>query len=105
MSGEIMHVTVQIRFVLTKCLNVGKRQLDSTFDSNSSCSESSKRKVVQKKTSEMPIQGGSCPYHACGTRFLAHKVAALERIVNRFGAYLSHITAMTEDTNKCETCR
>ena len=49
--------------------------------------------------SEMPIQGGSCPLRACGTRFVAHKVAALERVVDRFGAYLSHIVAMTEDTS------
>ena len=47
----------------------------------------------------MPIQGGSCPLRACGTRFVAHKVAALERVVDRFGAYLSHIVAMTEDTS------
>ena len=49
--------------------------------------------------SEMPIQGGSCPLRACGTRFVTHKVAALERVVDRFGAYLSHMIAMTEDTS------
>ena len=49
--------------------------------------------------SEMPIQGGSCPLRACGTRFVTHKVAALGRVVDRFGAYLSHMVAITEDTS------
>ena len=49
--------------------------------------------------SEMPIQGGSRPLRACGTRFITHKVAALERVVDRFGAYLSHMIALTEDTS------
>ena len=47
--------------------------------------------------SEMPSQGGSQPLHACGTRFVAHKVAALGRLVDRFGAYLCHLAALTED--------
>ena len=47
----------------------------------------------------MPIQGGNRPLRACGTRFITHKVAALERVVDRFGAYLSHMIALTEDTS------
>ena len=47
--------------------------------------------------SEMPSQGGSRPLRACGTRFVAHKVATLGRLVDRFGAYLCHLAAMTED--------
>ena len=35
---------------------------------------------------------------ACGTQFVAHKVAALGRLIDRFGAYLSHLTALTEDS-------
>ena len=40
--------------------------------------------------SEFPASktGGSRPPSACGTRFIAHKVAALERLIDRFGAYL-----------------
>ena len=34
---------------------------------------------------------------ACGTRFIAHKVCALERILDRFGAYLNHLLALIED--------
>ena len=41
--------------------------------------------------------GGNRPLRACGTRFVAHKVAALERVVNRFGAYHNHLTNLSED--------
>ena len=30
---------------------------------------------------------------------MAHKVAALERIIDRFGAYVSHLSSLTEDTS------
>ena len=46
---------------------------------------------------EMPRKGGTRPLRACGTRFITHKVAALERMMDRFGAYISHLIAMTED--------
>ena len=35
---------------------------------------------------------------ACGTRYVAHQVSALSRLVEYFGAYLSHLAALTEDT-------
>ena len=47
--------------------------------------------------SEFPNKGGVRPLRACGTRFVAHKVSALERILDRFGAYLNHLLALTED--------
>ena len=51
-------------------------------------------------TSEFPTIGGSRPIHACGTRFITQtNVAALNQIIDRFGAYLSHITALTEDSS------
>ena len=37
------------------------------------------------------------PLRACGTHFIAHKVAALGRLIDRYGAYLAHLTALTED--------
>ena len=49
--------------------------------------------------SEMPSRGGSRPLRACGTRFVAHKVTALERLVDKYGAYLCHLVAMTEDVS------
>ena len=52
--------------------------------------------------SEVPLKGGIRSLRACGTRFIAHKVAALERMIDRFGAYLTHFVAMTED--ECQSC-
>ena len=47
--------------------------------------------------SELPLDGGNRPLRACGTRFIAHKVAALERLIDRFGVYLIHLISLTED--------
>ena len=33
--------------------------------------------------SELPLQGGNRPLRACGTRFVAHKIAALGRVIDR----------------------
>ena len=49
--------------------------------------------------SEFPTSGGSRAIRACGTPFITHNVAAMNRIIDRFGAYLSHITALTEDSS------
>ena len=46
---------------------------------------------------EFPKKGGHKPLRACGTRFVAHKVAALDRLVDRFGAYLNHLTLLVDD--------
>ena len=48
---------------------------------------------------EITKEGGSLPLCACETQFIAQKVAALGRLIDRFGAYLSHLTAMTEDSS------
>ena len=42
---------------------------------------------------EMPDKGGNRPLRACGTRFVCHKVAAIGRFIDRYGAYIAHITA------------
>ncbi len=65
------------------------RELESVVEELEACLE----------PAEMPTKGGSRPLRACGTRFVAHKVAALGRLIDRFGAYLSHLTAMTEDSS------
>ena len=49
--------------------------------------------------SELPTSGGTRPLRACGTRFIAHKVAALGRLIDRFGTYLAHLTMMTEGSS------
>ena len=46
---------------------------------------------------EFPQRGGHKPLRACGTRFVAHKFAALDRLVDRLGAYLSHLTMLSDD--------
>ena len=50
------------------------------------------------ESSVVPDEGGNRPLRACGTRFVSHKVAALGRLVNRYGAYVNHLTALTEDS-------
>ena len=45
----------------------------------------------------MPSTRGNRPLQASGTTFVAHKVAALSRIVDRFGAYMSHVQTLIED--------
>jgi len=57
------------------------------------------------KPFEMPRRGGSRPLRACGTRFVAHKVAALGRLVDNYGAYLCHLVAMTQDVSIKSTDR
>ena len=47
----------------------------------------------------MPKEGGNRPIRACGTRFISHKVAAIGRFLDRYGAYIAHLTSLTEDTS------
>ena len=48
---------------------------------------------------EMPnaTTKGNRPLRACGTRFVTHKVTALGRFINRYGAYIAHLITLTED--------
>lgn len=48
---------------------------------------------------DLPNEGGSRPLRACGTRFVSHKVAAIGRLIDRYGAYLAHLTTLTEDSS------
>ena len=48
--------------------------------------------------SEMPRKGGTRSLRACGTWFVAHKTAAIARVIDRSGTYLSHLITLTEDT-------
>ena len=47
--------------------------------------------------SDVPHKVGARPLRACGTRFVAHKVAALSRVIDRFGAYVSHLKSLSVD--------
>ena len=53
-------------------------------------------KECLERRDDIPDRGNR-PLRACGTRFVAHKVAALGRLIDRYGAYLAHLTALTED--------
>ena len=44
-------------------------------------------------------KSGSHPLRTSGSHFVAHKVNALERIIDRYGAYLGHLIALTEDSS------
>ena len=45
---------------------------------------------------EVP-KGGTRPLRAHGTRFVSHKIEALNRMIDRYGAYMNHLVALTED--------
>ena len=54
---------------------------------------------------DLPVEGGNRPLRAFGTRFVTHKVVALERVIDRLGAYLGHLSALLEDSSVKPTCR
>ena len=41
--------------------------------------------------------GGIRPIRASGTRWITHKVNAMQRILGNFGVYISHLTGLTQD--------
>ena len=47
-------------------------------------------------------KGSTSPIRAHGTRFVAYKVAALTRLIDRYGVYLNHWTMLSQDNSiKC----
>ena len=50
-------------------------------------------------TNETPTSRakGNRPLRACGTRFVNHKVVAISRLIEKYGAYIAHLVALTED--------
>ena len=51
-----------------------------------------------KEVFELP-KGGNIPVRSQGSRWINHKRRALQRVVNRYGAYISHLTALAEDSS------
>ena len=49
----------------------------------------------------MPSEGGSCLVRACEKRCITHKASARKKIIDRFGAYLSHLIS---HDGGCEVC-
>ena len=46
---------------------------------------------------DMSNSRGIRPVHSSGTRFVSHKVAALDRIIDRFGTYIGHLVALSHN--------
>ena len=42
-------------------------------------------------------QGGDLPVRAQGSRWITYKRRALQRVIDRFGAYLSHLSTLAQD--------
>ena len=51
-----------------------------------------------KEVFEFP-EGGNLPVRAHGSRWITYKRKALQRVVDRYGAYLNHLATLTEDTS------
>ena len=49
-----------------------------------------------KEMYELP-EGGNLPVRASGSRWITHKRKALQQVVDRYGTYLNHLAALTED--------
>lgn len=57
-----------------------------------------------KEVFEFP-EGGNLPVRAHGSRWITYKRRALQRVVDRYGAYLSHLATLIEDTSIKSTDR
>jgi len=57
-----------------------------------------------KEVYELP-EGGNLPVRASGSRWITYKRKALQRVVDRYGAYLNHLAALTEDKSIKSTDR
>ena len=42
-------------------------------------------------------EGGNLPVRAQGSRWISFKRKALQLIINRYGAYINHLSALAED--------
>ena len=50
-------------------------------------------------------EGGNLPVRAHGSRWITYKRKALQRVVDKFGAYFSHLASLTEDKSIKSTDR
>ena len=53
--------------------------------------------------SRLSATRGNKPLRACGTRFIAHKVAAINRLLDKYGAYIAHLITLIEDPSVRQT--
>ena len=57
-----------------------------------------------KEVFEFP-EGGDAPIRSQGSRWISHKRQALQRITDRYGAYVAHLTTLSNDTSINSTDR
>ena len=50
-------------------------------------------------------KSGDAPIRSQGSRWISHKRQALQRIIDRYGAYISHLSALTVDSSVTSTDR
>ena len=63
------------------------RELEDVVSALKSCLEPHK----------VPEKGGNIPLCACGTRWVSHKLVAISRFLERYGACIAHLITLTED--------
>ena len=51
-----------------------------------------------KEVFSLPI-GGALPVRCHGTRWISHKRKALQRVIDRFGAYIAHLSSLCQDSS------
>ena len=68
------------------------------------CCELSDLVTDLKQVFEFP-ESGNLPVRSCGSRWITHKRRALQGVEDCFGAYLSHLAALIEDTSIKSTDR
>ena len=68
------------------------------------CRELADLVVDLKEVYEFP-DGGILPVRAHGSRWISHKRKAMQRVIDRYGTYLLHLTALTEDQSIKSTDR
>ena len=49
---------------------------------------------------ELQKGGGYLPIRCQGTRWITHKRNAMQRVMERYGAYILHLTALINDTSR-----
>ena len=54
--------------------------------------------VIDLKEVFVLPEGGNLPVRAQGSRWISHKRKTLQRVVDRYGAYLHHLQTLVEDT-------
>ena len=51
-----------------------------------------------KEVFDLPVSG-TAPIRSEGSRWINHKRRALQRVIDRYGAYINHLNALSEDTS------